>query len=117
MTHLLSSYARSILSGVPKNALQRPLLRQNWQIVLQKEKQKNGEYKYPDWEEVASDIPEPMKNSRLSLLDRHLRNTEHIKPTEMKRRINSKKEYERSLKKLNDLTKYIHFIRDSKKKQ
>ena len=66
---------------------------------------------YPDWEELAGGFPEPSKGSQ-SLLQRHLEQEEHIKPTEIKRRINSAKAYRRSLQQLEDLTSYIQFTKE-----
>lgn len=85
--------------------------RSNWQIVLERRMEK-GKLKYQDWDELVNGFQEPSKGSK-SLLQRHLDQEEHIKPTEIKRRINQKKKYVRSVKQLEDLTSYIKFVQDS----
>ena len=71
-----------------------------------------GKLKYQDWDYLARGIQEPQLPNGKTLLDRHLRATEHIKPTERKRRINNKKLYVRNLKRVDDLTNYIKFMQE-----
>ena len=75
--------------GQPLHLEQR---RSNYQVVLQRQlDRKTGKVKYQDWDYLALSIQEPKLYNGQPLLDRHLRATEHIKPTERKRRINAKK--------------------------
>jgi hypothetical protein len=87
-------------------------IRWNWQGFLTKHYDRaTGKYKYDDWDNIMLGAAEPMKGSR-SLLDRHLNNEEHIKPKEVKRRTAARVIYERKIKRIDDLTKYIKFMRD-----
>ena len=54
---------------------------------------------------------EPMKGS-ISLLEKHLHNEEHVKPKEVKRRTTARVIYNRQIKRIDDLTKYIKFMKD-----
>jgi hypothetical protein len=60
-------------------------------------------------------IQEPQLVDGRSLLMRDQRATRHIKPTERKRRINSKKIYERNIKRVEDLSNYIKFMQKHNK--
>jgi hypothetical protein len=46
---------------------------------------KTGQYKYDDWEYLARGFQEPTLLSGETLLSRHLKQKEHIKPTEQNR--------------------------------
>jgi hypothetical protein len=74
----------------------------------------SGKQKYQNWDELVFGFHEPAKGNKQSLLQRHLDEEEHIKPTELKRRVNQGKKYRRSVKHLQDLTSYIHFVREHK---
>jgi hypothetical protein len=88
-------------------------VRHNWQMVLGKKYDKEKkEFKYEDWDTLIHQFREPETYQKVSLHKRHVAQEEHIKPTEQKRRINSRKEHARSVKQLNDLSSYIKFIRD-----
>lgn len=63
---------------------------------------------------MARGFSEPMKGNRQSLLDLHLSEEEHIKPKEIKRRVNAKKRYDRSVTRLYELTSYIEFTKEKK---
>ena len=101
----------------PKSrAQQQQQVRWNWQIVLQPVRDpETGQMKYPDWDIVTRTVgfPEPTKH-QTSLLNRHLQQEEHVKPTELNRRINSRKVYQRSMKRVEDLKTYIKFIQDNR---
>jgi hypothetical protein len=87
-------------------------VRWNWQGFLTKHYDRaTGTYKYDDWDSVVTGSPEPMKGSQ-SLLQLHLRKERHIKPTEEKRRNAARVTYERKIKRVDDLTKYIKFMQD-----
>jgi len=89
-------------------------IRQNWQVVLGRRFDRaTGTYKYQDWDELVFSFREPTKHDGTNYLQRHLNQEEHIKPTELKRRINERKVYRRSVKRLEDLTSYIQFMRDN----
>jgi hypothetical protein len=88
--------------------------RNNWQVVLRKRFDKrSGKVRYEDWDYLAMGMEEPKLLSGNTLLNRHLQETEHIKPTELKRRLNSAKTYRRSAKRLDDLKTYIKFTQDA----
>lgn len=93
-----------------------PLLEQrrgNYQIALRRQlDRKTGKMKYQDWDYLVNSIQDPRLLNGTTLLNRHLRATEHIKPTERKRRINSKKIYYRNNKRVDDLTNYIKFMQE-----
>jgi hypothetical protein len=64
-------------------------VRWNWQGYLTKRFDRaTGQYKYDDWERIIMGSQEPTKGGK-SLLQRHLNNEEHIKPTEAKRRVSA----------------------------
>ena len=87
-------------------------VRWNWQGFLTKRFDRaTGEYKYEDWEKVIMGSSEPTKAGK-SLLQRHLNNEEHIKPKEIKRRTTARVIYERKTRRIDDLTKYIQFMKD-----
>lgn len=87
--------------------------RQNWQMVLGKRfDREKKEFKYEDWDFLINQFREPETYQKVSLHKRHVSQEEHIKPTEQKRRINSRKEHARSVKQLKDLSSYIKFMRD-----
>lgn len=87
-------------------------VRWNWQGFLTKHYDRaTGKYKYDDWENILLGSSEPMKGSR-SLLQTHLYNEEHVKPKEVKRRTAAKVIYNRQIKRVDDLTKYIKFMKD-----
>lgn len=72
--------------------------------------------KYVDWDEIGSILEEPLKvNSRHA--DREFYNREHIKPTELKRRLAAKILYNRSQKKVSDLIRYIRFVQKARKEE
>jgi hypothetical protein len=96
--------------GGAKKALQS--MRFNWQGFLTKHYDRaTGKYKYDDWDEIMTGSTEPMKGSK-SLLERHLNNVEHIKPKEIKRRINERIILDSQTKRIDDLTRYIKFMRE-----
>jgi hypothetical protein len=84
-------------------------VRWNWQAVIRKRRNPTtGSLQYEKWEDLSKGFPK--KSTKAS--PRYMQEDRHIKPTERKRRINSNKVYQRSLKKISDLTTYIHFMRD-----
>jgi hypothetical protein len=85
--------------------------RWNYQVFLTRRlDRKTGQYKYDDWEYLARGFQEPSLLSGETLLSRHLKQKEHIKPTEQNRRLNDAKLYRRSKKHVEDLTSYIQFV-------
>jgi hypothetical protein len=85
--------------------------RWNYQVFLTRRlDRKTGQYKYDDWEYLARGFQEPTLLSGETLLSRHLKQKEHIKPTEQNRRLNDAKLYRRSRKHVEDLTSYIQFV-------
>jgi len=89
--------------------------RWNWQVFLRRRfDRRTGQYKYEDWDDLIMSFQEPSLSSGVSLRQRDWAATEHIKPTERKRRINSRKTYDRDVKRIEDLTNYIKFIQDNK---
>lgn len=110
---------RVVIASVAKIAARTPsslpiaAKRCNWQIVLGKKFDKDKkEFKYEDWDTLIHQFREPETYQKVSLHKRHVSQEEHIKPTEQKRRINSRKEHARSVKQLNDLSSYIKFMRE-----
>ena len=73
-----------------------------------------SQYKFDDWAYVARGFQEPTKLGGKSLLQRHLETREHMKPTTQRQRIKSRQVYERSVKRVEDLTSYIQFVKDHK---
>ena len=87
-------------------------VRWNWQGYLTTRFDRaTGKYKYDDWDQLIMGSQEPTKAGK-SLLQRHLYNEEHIKPKEIKRRTASRIIYDRKIKRIDDLTKYIQFMKD-----
>lgn len=87
-------------------------VRWNWQgFLTQRFDRASGQYKFDDWEKLMLGSQEPTKAGK-SLLQRHLNNEEHIKPKEIKRRTTSRVLYDRKIKRIEDLTKYIQFMKD-----
>jgi hypothetical protein len=88
--------------------------RHNWQVVLRKRlDRRTGKVKYEDWDYLSLGMEEPKLLSGTTLLNRHLGATEHVKPTELRRRLNSAKVYKRNVKRLDDLKTYIKFVQDA----
>lgn len=87
--------------------------RWNYQVQIRRQlDRKTGRVKYQNWDYLALSIQEPRLANGQTLLNRHLRSTEHIKPTERKRRINAKKAYDRDTKRVEDLSNYIKFMQE-----
>lgn len=86
-------------------------IRWNWQGCLTKYFDRaTGTYKYEDWDNILAGSAEPTKRGQ-SLLQMHLRSERHIKPKEVKRRTNDRVIYERKIKRIEDLTKYIKLMK------
>lgn len=99
------------------SALQQQQRRWNWQIVLkQRVDKETGKLKYDDWSKVIMTMKEPTLVDGTSLQKRSWARKRHIKPTMMKKLVNQRKEYRRSIKRIDDLTNYIKFMNDAKKK-
>ena len=133
---LLSSSSNSLRTTALRSAgsshalHQHNTVRCHWQMVLSRYQDKQtGKLKYQDWDTLVHQFQEPTKeiaspdggssgrNRAVSLLQRHLAQEEHIKPTEIKRRIQQKQTYTRSVKQLEDLTRYIQFVRQQDEKE
>ena len=71
---------------------------------------RTGKLRYENWDYLAMTIEEPQLPGGETLLNRHLGQTEHIKPTEARRRLQSAQVYRRSVKRLEDL-KIIGYAR------
>jgi hypothetical protein len=90
--------------------------RWNYQVFLTRRlDRRTGQTKYDDWEYLARGFQEPSLQGGESLLQRHLKQKEHIKPTEVRRRLNDAKVYRRSKKHVEDLTSYIQFVHQGNK--
>jgi hypothetical protein len=90
-------------------------VRWTWQAVVRRRRNpKTGKSEYENWDRIVMGFQEPSLLSGTSLLDRHLNQEEHIKPTEMKRRLNNRKVHDRLVKRVDDLTNYIKFMKDHK---
>lgn len=94
-------------------------VRWNWQVVLKRVlDRKTGKYKYEDWDKVMYSIEEPtLASTGQSLLQHHLKETRHIKPTEVRKRLNEKKAYRRKDQKVEDLMSYIQFMSDNREEE
>ena len=91
--------------------------RWNWQIYLkQRVDKQTGKLKYDDWDRVILTLKEPTLADGTSLVRRDLMRKRHVKPTTKKKLINQRKEYRRQIKRIDDLTNYIRFMNDPKKK-
>jgi len=122
---------RQVNTPTPLLQLHSTARRWNWEVVLRRRwNPATRKVQYEDWDSVVFQIQEPTKQqdsdggivsggrnrgspdgvTTVSLLERHLQQEEHIKPTELNRRLNSAKIYKRSVKRVNDLTKYIQFV-------
>jgi hypothetical protein len=85
--------------------------RWNYQVFLTRRlDRKTGVVKYDDWDYLVNAFHEPTLLDGTSLLNRHQKQEEHIKPTERNRRLNDAKLYRRSRKHVEDLTSYIQFV-------
>ena len=92
--------------------------RWNWQIFLDRRFDKEtGKYKYDDWDRVIMSVKEPRLANGMSLLRRSLMRNHHVKPTTKKKRVNEGKEYRRKIKRIDDLTNYIQFMKEVRKKK
>lgn len=107
VTATTTSLSRQPLQPLADHHQQR---RWNYQVFLGRQFDRSkGIWRYDDWEYLAGGFKEPEKSGQ-SLLQLHLRQDEHIKPTERGRRINAAKKYRRSRKHVEDLTAYIQFV-------
>ena len=119
------SKSRAILGScrlTPLTTLPSPLFaalfqrRWNWQIHLRQLRDPTGKLKYEDWSKAMRNMKQPRLANGLSLLRRSLRRTRHIKPTMWNKFINQRKVYRRQIKRIDDLTNYIQFMNEVKKK-
>lgn len=88
----------------------------NWQIYLRQRHDRTGKLKYDDWDRVIMTMKEPRLADGTSLLRRSLLRTQHVKPTTRNKLINQRKQYRRQVKRIDDLTNYIQFMNEVKKK-
>jgi len=96
-----------------KQHVQQHAVRWNWQAVIRKRfDRRTGKFKYEDWDVVMCTFQEPELLDGTTLLQRHLNQKYHIKPKEVRRRLNEAKVYRRSVRKIDNLTKYIRFIKE-----
>jgi len=95
--------------------LQNPLFatrQSHWMAYLQQRvDRKTGEKKYVEWSEIIRGVEEPMKNGKHEV-DRHLGQKRHIKRNVLKQDKKDKVIYNRKVKKVEDLLKYIQFMKD-----
>lgn len=105
-------FRRKLLSHIDaRHKVYSLAVRWNWQGCLTKYFDRaTGTYKYDNWDNVLAGSAEPTKKGQ-SLLQMHLRNERHIKPKEVKRRTNSRIIYDRKIKRIEDLTKYIKLMK------
>jgi hypothetical protein len=93
---------------------QKQSIRWHWQAFLQKRYDPStGTWKYEGWDVVMKRSEEPNKHGK-SLTELEWKEDRHIKPTEAKRRLVSRKRYNNAVKRLDDLMRYIKFTRDYK---
>jgi hypothetical protein len=110
--HVAGRYGRTLHHNLSLISKLQQTKRWNWQGFLTKHYDRaTGKYKYNDWSEILMGSAEPMKGGR-SLLQKHLYNEEHVKPKEVKRRTAARVIYTRQMKRIEDLTKYIKFMKD-----
>lgn len=84
----------------------------HWQAYLYKRYDRaTGEWKYVDWEEIIRGVEEPHKNGQWEL-ERHWSQKRHLKPNVVRQRKKDRKEYNVKVKKIEDLVKYIQFMKD-----
>jgi len=72
---------------------------------------RTGTWKYVDWEEIIRGVEEPHKQGEYEL-DRHWNAKRHIKKNVEKQRKKDRKIYNANVKKIDDLVKYIQFVKD-----
>lgn len=108
---ILISMFRHLLRRNP--CLTTPQRRWNWQIFLTKRFDRaTGTYKYPDWDRLVLTMKEPTLYDGTSLLRRSQLMKFHIKPTTMRKRAKERKVYNRSVKRVEDLMKYVKFTKE-----
>jgi hypothetical protein len=125
----MAAFPSSLFSGYGTTAaatLQLPPQSQNcrrwhWQIHLTKKFDKeSGTYKYEEWtvaralKVTKAALREPMLVDGTSLLSRDLARTAHVKPTRARKLRKEEVEYNRKMKRCDDLLRYIQFINDKK---
>jgi len=88
----------------------------HWIAYMEKRyDRKTGQWKYKDWDEILRGVQEPMKGNGESELERHTRAKRHVKPNQEKQRRKDRKIYYKDVKKVEDLLKYVQFMKDHPK--
>jgi hypothetical protein len=114
---------RSLLRGVDSAlamtaASRQPLLKQQqqhrrfaWQAVLTKYRDPTtGEFKYRDWDEIMAGAMDPMKGD-VTLLERYQEADRHTKRTTLKKQLKMRIHYDRKMKQIDDLIRYVCFTK------
>lgn len=102
---------RSVASSLGASVRQQQL-RFAWQAVLTKYRdQRTGEYKYRDWNDIMRGAKDPMKGTK-TLLDIYDGKKRHTKRTTLKKQLKERIHYENKLRQIDDLSKYIKFMKD-----
>jgi hypothetical protein len=102
------SLLRSVESAMALAARQQQQHRRfAWQAVLTKVRDPaTGEFKYRDWDEIMAGARDPMKGDQ-SLLDRYQAADRHTKRTTLKKQLKARIHYERKMKQVDDLIRYV----------
>lgn len=92
--------------------------RWNWQIYVKNhfDVEKNKTI----YEEIDIFQVFPLKGPSkhgVSLVERHYRMERHLKPTTVRKYIRSRKEYRNRIKRIDDLTNYIQFMKERRTKK
>jgi len=106
-------------SGGTTTTTTRPLCAIGWsEFVEQTYNPKTQKWESEDPEASVMRMQEEIdsKGQALLLSPKNQRNARHIKPTTYRKNLVNKTQYERRRKEVTDLIKYIHFVKDHKRK-
>jgi hypothetical protein len=111
MMMIRGSLLRGVESAMAVTAKQHQQQQQHrrfaWQAVLTKVRDPaTGEFKYRDWDEIMAGARDPMKGDQ-SLLERYQTADRHTKRTTLKKQLRARIHYERKMKQVDDLIRYV----------
>mmetsp|Transcript_29583 Transcript_29583/g.68842 ORF Transcript_29583/g.68842 Transcript_29583/m.68842 type:complete len:141 (+) Transcript_29583:88-510(+) len=106
--------ASSMFMATVNNSLHRQQQqRSNYQLVISKRyDRKSGKMVYEDWNHLVRGVHRPSYKDGRSIQGVQMRQKRHIKKWMKKRKAKEQREYERDQKKVNDLLRYIDFMKD-----
>ena len=84
----------------------------HWMVYLHKRyDRKTGEWNYADWDDIIRGVEEPMKNGQYEV-ERRASQPRHVKKNVLKQRMKDNVIAKRDTKQVEDLLKYIQFMKN-----